>query len=110
METATDQNRRIEAAARLNFALARRVDRWKRVRLGIASLLFAAGVVTSFLGTNAIFAAPFFVGAFISILLYLDARDQAKEVRKRNWNSPTPQIGRLSAARRQEAKRGQNES
>jgi len=76
METPTNEARKpADLASDLNTALARRVTRWKRLRLGVAIVLF--------------------IGAFIAYFLYLDARDEAREVKPRKWGSATPRISKL---------------
>jgi hypothetical protein len=104
METPTNQiSKPADMAAQLNSALVRRVARWKRLRLGVAIALGGAGIVLAFFDAVAIFAAPLFIGASIACLLYLDARDEAREIKSRKWGSPTPRISKLAGIRSQQA-------
>lgn len=101
---------RIEAAAKLNASLARRVTRWKRTRLAlfIASLLVAVGCC--FHPSLVILSPPFFIAAFCFFMLYLAARDQLTEVESRRWKSQTPWISKLNEARRIKMESGQQSS
>jgi len=92
--------RELKSARRLNESLAKRVRRWKRSRLAAAAVLLGAGLALAWLKTAALlFAVPCFLGAFIAFLLYLDSRDQLREVESREWVSPTPKISNLGQRR-----------
>ena len=100
METPTNEARKpTDLASDLNTELARRVTRWKRLRLAIAIVLCGIGIVLAFFNSVAVFAAPLFIGAFIAYLLYLDARDEAREVETRKWGSATPRISKLAGVK-----------
>lgn len=101
METKMNEvSRRANVASELNKAFARRVMRWKRLRLGVAIILCGTGIVFAFLDSVALFAVPLLIGAFIAYLLYLDARDQAREANSRVWGSATPRISKLASVNR----------
>ena len=89
----------LESASRLNQSLAKRVRRWKRLRLGMATVLLVVGVGAVLLKTASVFAVPCFIGAFVVYLLYLEARDHLREVESRQWVSATPRISKLREAR-----------
>lgn len=86
-----------DRAAKWNRQLASRVTRWKRLRLTLAILLSVVGIATAFSGSVSTWTVPCFVAAFIAYLLYLDARDQLREVNARKWNAITPRIARVAA-------------
>ena len=101
METPTNEvSKPADLASELNSAFARRVMRWKRLRLGVAIILCGVGIVLAFLDSVAVFAVPLLIGAFIAYVLYLDARDQAREVKSRKWRSATPRISKLAGITR----------
>lgn len=91
---------RIEAAAKLNASLARRVIRWKRTRLVLFVISLVVAVGCFFLQSLMILSPPFFLAAFCFLMLYLAARDQLREVESRRWTSQTPWISKLNEARR----------
>ena len=86
---------RARAASLLNEALASRVARGKRLRLAIAILLAGTGIGAILIQAISVFSVPCLIGAFIAYLLYLDARDQLREVKSRNWSCATPRISTL---------------
>jgi hypothetical protein len=88
-------NESIEAS-KWNAQLARRVSRWKRLRLSLAILLTGAGAATFLFGSASIWSVPCFITALIAYLLYLDSRDQLREIRSRNWATITPRISGAS--------------
>ena len=88
-----------EAARRWNRALANRVTRWKRLRLAFAIGLSGAGVLASLSDSASLFMAPCFIAAFIALLLYLDSRDQLRNIKARNWIALTPRIRTLGRAK-----------
>lgn len=97
METPTSQtSRSVEAARRWNRDFAKRVRRWKRVRLAWAIGLSAAGIATFLSKSASLWSPPCLIAAFIAFLLYVDSRDQLREVEARNWTSITPRISRIS--------------
>ena len=101
MESPTSQmNRSVKAARRWNRDLAKRVRRWKRSRLAWAIGLSTAGIATFLWKSASLWSPPCFIGAFIAYLLYLDSRDQLREVEARNWTSITPRINRISRQKR----------
>lgn len=101
METPTKEvSKRADLASKLNSAFGRRVMRWKRLRLGVAIILCGVGTSLAFLDSVAVFAVPLLIGAFIAYVLYLDARDQAREVKSRKWGSATPRISKLAGINR----------
>ena len=89
------EDQSIESAAKWNRELAGRVTRWKRVRLSLAILLGLVGLVAALSGSASIWSVPCFVLATIAYLLYLDSRDQVREIRARRWTSITPRIRRI---------------
>jgi hypothetical protein len=93
-------SRRSDAALKLNRALENRVARWKAVRLTAAIGLAVIGMLAALFEGFAIYSIPCLIGAFIAALLYLDARDQLREVRSRTWDSATPRIGNHTAGER----------
>jgi len=101
-----DRRQPADLASELKDALARRVTRWKRLRLGLTIVLCTVGIAFAFFDSVAVFAVPLLIGAFIAYLLYLDARDEAREVKSRKWGSATPRISRLLGVRRQQAAEG----
>ena len=104
METPTNQVSESAArASELNRALAERITRWKRFRLGAAIVLGVVGIAFASFNSVAVFAVPFLIGAFIASLLYLDARDAVRDVNSRNWGSATPRISKLAAFTRERA-------
>ncbi len=97
MEAPTSQgDHSAESAARWNSNLAGRVRRWKRLRLTCAILFAGVGIVTVFFKAALIWSTPCFIAAFIAYLLYLDSRDQLREVKVRKWKSITPRIARTA--------------
>jgi len=107
MEMPTNQvNNPADLASELNNALARRVTRWKRLRLAIAITLCAVGTALASFNSVAVFSVPLLIGAFIAYLLYLDARDEAREVKSRKWGSATPRISKLVELKEREAREG----
>lgn len=104
MEQPTDPTHgAAESAAKWNHELARRVTRWKRLRLTLATVLTAIGTATAFSGSASIWSVPSFLAAFVAYLLYLDSRDQLREVKARRWNTLTPRTARITAPKRQDA-------
>ncbi len=98
MESPTSpSDRSAESAAKWNRELAGRVTRWKRFRLTFAILLTGVGVGTVFFEAASIWSVPCFIAAFVAYLLYLDSRDQLREVKARQWTSITPRISRITA-------------
>ena len=94
-----------EVALSLNRELAARVKRWKHVRLTVTLVLGAMGVALFFVNSGAAFSVPVLLAAFLALLLYLDARDQLREVNARRWQFPTPRISRLKAPKDQPAQK-----
>ena len=93
MEGPINQNdRSIEVATKWNRQLADRVARWKRLRFSLAVLFTSGGIAAVFSGSASIWSVPCFIVAFMAYLLYLDARDQLREIRARKWKSITPRI------------------
>ncbi|NQU23157.1 MAG: hypothetical protein HQ567_17910 [Candidatus Nealsonbacteria bacterium] len=105
METLSSgsENSAQSTATEWNDALAKRVTRWKRLRLAAAIVLTAVGIATLFAGPASIWSVPCFIVAFIAYLLYLDSRDQIREIRARRWSAITPRIGRGTARKRGDA-------
>jgi len=104
MENPADRKERaLELAREWNNALARRVTRWKRLRLAIAVLLTGVGIATTFSTVAWAWSVPCFLAAFIAYLLYLDSRDQVREIRSRSWATITPRISRLKERTRKAA-------
>ena len=104
MESSMSQNdRSIESAAKWNRELAARVARWKRLRFSLTILFTIGGIATVFSGFAAIWSVPCFIAAFVAYLLYLDSRDQLREIRARKWNSITPRIHRVNRRDREGA-------
>jgi len=91
-DQAQDNECSIAAAARWNNLLAQRISRWRRVRLTLAVLFAAIGGMAFFSGCGAIWAAPSLLVAIILFMLYLDARDHAREVKTRRWRAIAPRI------------------
>ena len=93
-ENAADVAQRLaRSAADWNRELARRVTRWKRLRLAVAVILMLSGVVAIVLqAVSWLWAVPCFLAAFLAYLLYLDARDHAREVKTRRWRTVTPRV------------------
>ncbi len=103
METSSTRNdASVKSASEMNASFASRVNRWKRVRLGIALALSSVAGVLAFFPSMAVLSVPCLIAAFIAYLLYLDARDEVREVKARNWNSPTPRISKLSTQKSSE--------
>lgn len=90
-------DRSAESAARWNSNLALRVRRWKRLRLTFAILFAAAGIVAVFFNATLAWTAPCSIAALIAYVLYLDSRDQLREVKSRKWKSITPRIASTGA-------------
>ncbi len=91
-------------AAEWNNELAKRVTRWKRLRLTFALVFTSLGAATFFRGfvsVWAVWSVPCFIAAFIAYLLYLDSRDQLRTVKSRRWNSLTPRFGRPKTGKRE---------
>ena len=104
MESRNHQNDvRAAAASKLNEDLANQVARWKRARLAAAILLAAVGIGAFFVKAVAVFSVPCLLGALIACLLYLDARDQLREVKLRNWVSATPRFSKISETQHKRA-------
>lgn len=104
MESPNHQsNKAMESAARWNVALARRVTRWKRLRLALAIVFAGIAIAALFLGSASIWSVPCFIAAFIAYLLYLDSRDQLREIRARNWATITPRISGIAERNRERA-------
>jgi len=104
MEKPPCQNRSpAEAARNLNQALADRISRWKRLRLAMAVVLAAMGVGLLFLNPLALYSVPVLLAAFIAFVLFLDARDEIREVNARKWEFPSPRISRLANRERHPA-------
>jgi len=102
--TSESQSRKaLETAEKWNRQLAMRVARWKRLRLAVAVVFTAMGIALAFSGGTFIWAPPCFIAALIAYLLYLDSRDQLREIRSRTWATITPRIGRLKERTRQAA-------
>ena len=99
MESPANENEKaLELAGKRNEALAERVTRWKRCRLGCAIGLAVAGIGAFFFSAGvSSWSVPCFLGAFIAYLLYLDSRDQVREIRARRWHAITPRMDRLTA-------------
>jgi hypothetical protein len=95
--------RESERATEWNRQLARRVVRWKRLRVTIATLLAVAGVTTAFFDSTSVWSGPCLIASFLAYLLYLDARDQLREVKARRWNRLTPRIAGVTGARGKDA-------
>ena len=96
MESHNHQNDvRARSARKLNDALANRIIRWKRFRLSFAIALAMIGICAFFFNFY-LLSVPLFICSLILTLLYLDARDQLREVLSRNWISATPRIRRPS--------------
>ena len=102
----TPSETRTEAAAKLNQSLAVRVARWKRLRLSLTVVMTVCGIALFLVRGASFFAVPCLIAAFIAYLLYLDARDELREVRSRSWVSVTPRIGKLISHSQQERASG----
>ncbi|MBI1903858.1 MAG: hypothetical protein HYS13_22370 [Planctomycetia bacterium] len=99
MASATNQSdEEAKIARKLNEMLAEQVARWKRGRLAWTIALAAAGIGALFFKPVILLAPPCFIGAFIMLLLYLDARDQLREVKSRRCVSATPRVSRLTSS------------
>jgi hypothetical protein len=85
----------IETAKKWNAELAKRVARWKRVRLASAIVFTVLGAGILYLNWTPIWSVPCFVIALIAYLLYVDSRDQLREIKGRKWATITPRISRL---------------
>ena len=97
MESPLNQeNRSLQLAAKWNGELAGRVRRWKRLRFSLAIVLTFVGIGTAFSGWASIWSVPSFIMAFIAYLLYLDSRDQLREIRARKWHSITPRLRHMN--------------
>jgi hypothetical protein len=101
MDEQTELVLRTEAASRLNASLADQIIRWKRTRLVLLLILLALAIACCFFPSWTLFTPPLFLGAMCFLFLYLEARDQLREVKARRWKSQTPFISRLDEARRQ---------
>lgn len=96
MESPPNQeDRSLQLATKWNNQLAGRVRRWKRIRFSLAIVFTFVGIGTAFSGWASIWSVPSFIMAFIAYLLYMDSRDQLREIRARRWHSITPRIRRM---------------
>ena len=106
MESPISQSEQsVESAAKWNAEFAKRVTRWKRLRLAIAIVFAGIGVAALFSVAASIWSVPCFVAASIAYLLYLDSRDQLREIRARKWATITPRISRIVARGRDDVER-----
>ena len=97
MESPTIHNSQAtEGAIRWNRDFAGRVTRWKRLRLVFAVGLCGAGILAFLAESASLWSAPCLIAAFISFLLYLDSRDQLREIKARNSTVITPRIRSMS--------------
>jgi FtsH-binding integral membrane protein len=90
MPTNPDRSRDSAAnAAKCNESFARRIARWKWVRLSVATAFAAIGIAVLF--TPAPYGSvPLFICSGIAFLFCLDAVFQHKQVSARRWHSLTP--------------------
>ena len=103
LSSGSEESSAESAATQWNDALAERVARWKRLRLAAAIVLTAVGIATLFAGPASIWSVPCFIVALIAYLLYLDSRDQVREIKARRWSAITPRIGRITTRKREDA-------
>lgn len=103
MESPTQSDESLKAVTHWNDELAHRVTRWKRLRLTIAVLLAAVGVVSAFAGSAFLWTTPCLIAASVAYLLYLDSRDQLREVKSRKWKASTPRTTHLEKPKNEDA-------
>ena len=83
--TSDTKNSDRERARKRNQRLAKRVTRWARWRLGFVLLFLAAAFVTSYYLTPVV-SIPLFGFSILFFVWYFDATEEARDIRKRDWN------------------------
>jgi hypothetical protein len=87
IESAEADRRR---ARERNERLAARVGRWSRTRLALTILCAAIGCAIVVALRSVAIAFPLFALSVLFLVLYLDAHDQVREIRRRNWRTLNP--------------------
>jgi len=87
VEAADAERRR---ARERNERLAERFRGWSRTRLGLTILCAGLGCAIAAVSRSVSIAFPLFALAVLFLVLYLDAHDQVREIRRRNWSTLRP--------------------
>lgn len=79
-----------QRASERNLQLARRVLRWSRLRLALTLMFVIVGGVVAVASGSFLASFPFFALGVLFLILFLDASEQVREIRRRNWKSLRP--------------------
>ena len=86
-----------QRASERNLQLARRVLRWSRLRLALTLMFVIVGGVVAVASGSFLAAFPFFAMGVLFLILFLDASEQVREIRRRNWKTLRPATRGASA-------------
>jgi hypothetical protein len=95
-EQTTDANQ--QRASERNQQLARRVRRWSRTRLAVMFLFVIVGGVVAVATGSLLATFPFFAMGVLFLILFLDANEQVREIRRRKWRTLRPTLRGASPA------------
>ena len=79
-----------QRARERNLQLARRILRWSRLRLALTLMFVIVGGVVAVASGSFLAAFPFFAMGVLFLILFLDASEQVREIRRRNWKTLRP--------------------